>query len=88
MQKTMYTSMRLLALFIAINKGEMAFEELFDKWKSKYKPSEDTILELQTMGKRLYELDSEEIKKVPEEKYRSVIKYTLTPEIQKEEKEA
>lgn len=87
MQKTMYTSMRHLALFIAINKGEMTFEELFDKWKSKYKPLEDTILELQTMGKRLYELDSEEIKKVPEEKYRSVIKYTLTPEIQKEEKE-
>lgn len=86
MQKTMYSAMRNLALYIA-SCGKMDFGTIWQTWSERYKPSEDKIPTLKKMGEKLCELESENIKNVPEQRYRKTILCMLTPEINKKELE-
>lgn len=84
MRKTMYSAMNNLAEYITNNES-YDFETIWNGWCDKYKPLEETKVTLRKMCAQLCQIDKEEIRKVPEMKYRSVIKRTLQPEINKEE---
>lgn len=86
MRKNMYLSMKNLAVYVSDNKNA-DFDKSFDEWLKKYKPSEEFIPALKKMGRKLSELNPEDVKNVPEARYRKAILRTLTPEIQKEELE-
>lgn len=82
MRKTMYIAMKNLAEYICQN--ELSdFDKLWEKWSVAYNPTEEMIPSLKNMGRQLCLINSDDIKNIPELKYRKTIKQTLKPEINK-----
>lgn len=84
-KKTMYAAMNHLAAFLSTTE-ETNFDTAWEIWAKQYEPPSEMEPALKQLGKQLMLAGKEAIRAVPELKYRRIIKKTLKPEIEKEDK--